>query len=153
MEEKDVIVGVYTYYSYKREVDVISWWDGQIRIDKDMDYLSVDESYDYENNICYDYSDISELMFNVLESAILNKKMDIIIDDDPKISFFSSFVFEKENLIHQVIVDENNFVYFINTIKKTEKNHLNYPLEIMDYLLLGLKNAGFRKVNIKVDET
>lgn len=138
-------------YDYKaNKNNAIFWEDDDIEVYYDIDGLALD-GYDDTQTIFYCTFDISTSLFDILASKILNKP--IVKKESQKLGLtsLSSFYWEKNNYISELIVDENNLIYFDITIEK-EKEYDLYPIKIIEYLLAGLKDAGYKKAKVVLDE-
>lgn len=151
MEETIKYIGYYTYYDDKYTVDMIDWING-IRVQYDMDYLATDGWSDYENNIEYEYVEISNKMFDILSKSILNKPISKIDYFEPSVSELSTFIFQKNNKIYELIIDEANLEYIIKIFNSNKKEDSIYPFECLSYFLKGLDAAGFKKIEVVFDK-
>ena len=152
IKTKVVWIGCCSWNYGKDTIDIITWDEEEIKVYYDLDNLAADGWEDYENNILYQYFDVNEDLFNILADTILSKPVTKKVFHGPKISNLSTFVTVKNNLTYEIIVDEANYVFIIKTFKGDLNENDEYPYKIIKYLIDGLCNAGFQKIEININE-
>ena len=150
MNEKIVICGCHTWYENKNNMDVIEWENDKINVHYDIDYLNEDDYFDEKENVYYTYEEISNSLFHILANVLLNKKIEIVNTKGTSISNISTFIFNKDSTLFELIIDEANLIYFINEIQNFD--HPTFPIEIINALINGLKQAGYKKCKIIIEE-
>jgi len=145
-------VGISTYYQDTDTVDLIVWDDNSnIVVYHNLDCLASDSWDDYDEEICYQYIDVSNEVFDILSSVIENKPIKDRVFCKPVISNFSSIVFYDKNIIHEFLIDDANYICVIRSFKGSELND-ELPLKIMEYLLKGLYEAGYKIIEIHIND-
>lgn len=121
----------------------------------DIKIYNVDGTYvdgyeeEFENKmIFWDYDGISYEIFRILKSKINGSKVEEIRPRKERLSNISTFIFSDNDMLIELIIDEANYRYYIHKFLG-KSSFINPPLKVLNMLIDGLSEAGYKKINIE----